>query len=106
MYKDDGVWWAEMDDANSGLRCTYSTDAVGFIDKVEAMAEYVDVYSDMIVFVSKDDAAKKFLNRARKAKKNRAESDEDVLSSVDEESASDTEQTSAESTASTPIEST
>jgi hypothetical protein len=105
VYKDDGVWWAEMDDPNSGTRFTSSADARGFIDKVESMAEYLDVYADMIVWVPKDDAAKRFLNRARKMQQDSTESTEDNMTPTGEESADATESTPARGEASTPIES-
>ena len=85
VYKDDGVWWAEIDDPEHGTRATYGSGPEGFLDRVDQMVWYVDLELEDIDWAPQDAPAKKFLNRARKLHGNTAESKEELDTDEDED---------------------
>jgi hypothetical protein len=71
VYKDDGVWWAEIQDSFvKTTRSTYASNSESFISHVEDMLEWVGLTLSDVTFLSSDDTTKKFIARARREASN------------------------------------
>lgn len=73
VYKDDGVWFAEINDWQDHIRFTFTNDAAVFVRYVVEMLDAMDLTLDEIKWVTVDETAEGFLKKAlgktRKRKK-------------------------------------